>query len=315
LKAQAVVVSCEPLYKKQQVNDPCIPAAMKGAGARVARVVFLAAWATVRCDLPRVQGYLPIGSFDADDMGTHKVAFWRQQPDYLETLSHKNTKTGEHIFNSCMARDMTAQEVCNGRGSCAPWSKQNPATPVFFCRCDLGWAGPECSIKQKSQTAAWMLSCLLGFAGVDEYYLGNIIDCCFKVLGLCIGLMLVALGFNRVGYMFILGYWLFDIARIGSGAVRAHDAMVAADLPHWAFACFTIVYFAFIAFLMGVCKVYMKITERRRHACLSKFYCACDENGAPLMDGPKNYCGSYDPADKRTTEPWNYNGQYVPKQV
>lgn len=213
------------------------------------------------CDLPRVEGYFPIGSFDVT---MHKVAFWRMQEEIYMKYSYKNPATGQPAFNSCMDAAMNALNVCNGHGWCAPFDKNNIVSPAFFCRCDMGWAGPECNIKQKSQTVAWLLSLVLGPIGADQYYLDWNFGVMMKLTGLTIGLMLVALGFARCGILLVLTYWFTDIVHIGSAPVRARDAKVAGDLPRWAFAVFTLLYFAFLGFAMGVCAVYWKVKAKRR---------------------------------------------------
>jgi len=271
-------------------------------------------------DLPHMEGYFPIaGPSSPDSMGQHSVALWRQKPDYFTQLAHKSPKTGEMVVNSCHDKDVSVQDVCSSRGTCAPWDQQNIVSPIFFCKCDFGYAGPECRLTQKSQTTAWFLSCVGGWFGADEYYLEQRKFLLFKLIGLFFGGTLMACGANHVGQVLILSYWLYDIVRIGSGPVQSGSghtaAKVAADLPHWGFACFTVIFFGFFAFFLGVWRIYWKINEKRRKADNNKYYCACDEYGAPLIDAPKNFHGGYDPADKRTQEPWNSYGLYEPKKI
>jgi hypothetical protein len=230
--------------------------------------------------LPRIEGYIPSG-LDADNIAIHKVALWRQQQDFYQKFSYKNPKTGVVSFNSCMDNDISAQEVCSSHGVCAPFDQLSVVNPVFFCKCDMGWAGPECTIQQKSQAVAWLLSLLFGWSGVDEYYLGWIYLTIFKILGLFFSFMLSALGFTHLGVATMLSYWLYDIVRIGSAPTRSVEAKVAADLPHWAFVCLTMLFFAFIAFVMGICKVFWHVREKRLKSDLETYYCACDDAGYP----------------------------------
>lgn len=198
------------------------------------------------------------------DVETHTVANWRTKEEMYVKFSYKNPSTGQIRFNSCMDPQMNAQHVCNGHGFCAPFDRNNIVKPTFFCKCDLGWAGPECSVKQKSQTIAWLLSLVFGPFGADQAYLEWPFWTGMKILGLFCGAMLSALGFQRCGILLILVYWFCDIVHIGSAPVRAANAKVAADLPRWAFAVFTLLYFAFIGFGMGVCSVYWKVKFKRR---------------------------------------------------
>jgi len=171
-----------------------------------------------------------------------------------------------------MDADVSAQDVCSGRGVCSAFDRQDVTNPLFFCKCDMGWAGPECTIQQKSQTIAWLLSLSLGFCGADQYYLQLTVPFAAKLFGLFTGTMLSAVDMPHIGVTVVLSYWLYDIVNIGSGPVRARDAKVAADLPHWAFATFTIVYFAFIGFVLAICKVYWKIKDKRRRADFETYY-------------------------------------------
>jgi len=231
-------------------------------------------------DLPHIEGYVPI--MPGSDMAIHKVAKWRQKTDSYITHSFKDPATGKVRFNSCMDKHISAQNVCNSHGICAPFERTNIVSPTFFCRCDSGWAGSECTIKQKSQLVAWLLSMSLGFVGADQYYLETTLPLILKVLGFFIGSMVSALGWRHVGLTIVMSYWFYDIVRIGSSPVHARHAKVAADLPHWAFAVFTLLFFAFLGLSMGVCKVYWRIKEKRRRYDVSTNYCACDGFGAPL---------------------------------
>lgn len=232
-------------------------------------------------NLPHVDGYFPF-ALDPSTVAVHKVAMWRQKIDYFTKNSYKNAKNGKVSFNSCMDKDVSAQDVCSSRGICQPFDKTDVVSPTFFCKCYLGWAGPECTIKQKSQTTAWMYSLFLGFTGADEYYLGENFWCGLKIFGLVTGFLLYVLDFPHIGVILVLSYWLYDIVRIGSAPVATSDAKVAADLPHWAFTCWTLVFFSFVAFCMGISKVYWAVKYKRRSADMKNFYFACDGQGSPI---------------------------------
>lgn len=220
------------------------------------------------CDLPHIEGYFPIATMDVT---THKVAMWRQKEEVYMKFSYK-APDGKQKFNSCMDPGVSAQAVCNTHGFCSPFDRNNIVKPVFFCRCDMGWAGPECNVKQKSQMVAWLLSLVFGFLGVDQLYLGWTFWTAMKLFGFFCGIMLHLLNFTRCGQLLVLVYWFCDIVHIGSAPVRAVDAKVAADLPRWGFAVFTLLYFAFIGFFMGVCSVYWKVKLKRRMEDHARYY-------------------------------------------
>jgi TM2 domain-containing membrane protein YozV len=220
------------------------------------------------CDLPHIEGYVPLFSFDVP---FHKIPYWRQSEEVYEKFSYVN-KNGEQKFNSCMDKTMNALNVCNGRGFCEAFDRNDIVNPIFFCRCEPGWTGPECTTKQKSQTVAWLLSLFVGWIGIDQFYLQWKLWGAIKCLGLFVSFMLTAIGFGRVAILLVLSYWFSDIVKIGSAPVRAHDGKVAADLPRWAFAAFTLLYFAFIGFAMGVCSVYFKVKYKRRMDDHQRYY-------------------------------------------
>jgi TM2 domain-containing membrane protein YozV len=213
----------------------------------------------------------------------HKVPFWRKEKEVYIKYSYKNP-SGQQKFNSCMDPTMNALNVCNGNGFCKPFDRNDIVNPIFFCRCEPGWTGPECTTKQKSQTIAWLLSLLLGFIGADQFYLGWSFWTLMKALGFFVGFMLSTLGFSRVGILLVLSYWFSDIVHIGSAPVRSFEGKVAADLPRWAFAAFTLLYFAFIGFAMGVCSVYFTVKEKRALADQKRYYGSTGGIGAALHD-------------------------------
>jgi len=265
-------------------------------------------------DLALVEGYFPLMPGQKMELpgqptipgiptgATHKVALWRQFEDaysansYIVPNSKSATKpSGISAFNSCHDPRVTSQDVCGTHGVCAPWDRDEVTHPVFFCKCDLGYAGPECTIKAKSQTTAWLYSLLFGWCGMDEYYLEFNVAFALKLLGLFLGLMLYLLDWTHISMALILSYWFYDIVRIGSGPVHTRGLIkhkVAADLPHWAFAFSTMLFFAFLGICMGICKIYWKIKDKRRKADLEINYNACNEYGATnyaQLSKPKGY--------------------------
>jgi len=239
-------------------------------------------------DLAHVEGYFPF--MPGSNLAIHKVSVWRQFEDaysansYIVPNSKSATKPlGTSAFNSCRDKGVSSQNVCGTHGVCAPFDKTEVTHPVFFCKCDLGWAGNECTIQAKSQRTAWLLSLLFGWLGLDEYYLEFNVGFVLKVFGLTMGLSCYLLEYTHIGMLIVLSYWFFDIVRIGSGAVHTHGFpkhKVAADLPHWAFAFSTILFFAFIGLCIGICKTYWKIKAKRRTNDLEINYNACDQYGA-----------------------------------
>jgi hypothetical protein len=106
---------------------------------------------------------------------------------------------------------------------------------------------------------------LLGFLGVDRFYLGFWVQASCKLAWAFAGFLLgFVMGFPFVGTAMILTWWLWDVVRIGSSDVQAFSFRVNSDLPHWAFAIFTFVFFGMIGFILGTATVYYEIIERRR---------------------------------------------------
>lgn len=244
---------------------------MWGGRALLCLLAALAAATLQGCDLPLIEGYLPIMS---PSVPTHKIGAWRAAVDYYEASSYKSPITGQPSFNSCMDPAMNALTVCNGRGVCTPFNKMDVVNPIFFCKCNLGYGGMECEHKQKSQTVAWLLSLFFGWCGADEYYLELPHYSGMKVFLFIFGCALSSLGMGRLGLLIILIYWFFDIVRIGSSPVPGGrpEASLAPDLPKWVFVIFTLMFFAFIGFAMGVCSVYYKIKHKRRADDHLRFY-------------------------------------------
>jgi len=155
------------------------------------------------------------------DVPTHRVGNWRAEPDFLIKMSFippgGNAKGA--ILNSCSLTRLSQTLQCNGRGVCTNWHKHNLENQLSFCKCDIGWADPECGTKRKSQAMAYVLSLFFGMFGADQFYLG------FMVKGFAKLFTLGGLGI----------WWIFDIIRIGSAPVFSSHYRTAADLPHWVF--------------------------------------------------------------------------------
>lgn len=223
------------------------------------------------CDLPLIEGYLPIMS---PHIPTHEIGAWRSMPDYYAESSYTSPDTGQPSFNSCMDPAMNALTVCNGRGVCTPFNRMDVVNPMFFCKCNLGFGGMECQYKQKSQTTAWLISLFFGWIGADEYYLEFNFFVGLKVALFTVAMFMACIGMGRGGLLIILIYWFFDIVRIGSSPVPGGrpQASLAPDLPRWVFVIFTCTFFAFIGFAMGVCSVYFKIKYKRRKDDHLRYY-------------------------------------------
>jgi TM2 domain-containing membrane protein YozV len=152
-------------------------------------------------------------------IGIHEVGEWRQQPD-SSVVDAFQKADGSLLFDSCSDHMIDTQHVCSGRGTCEPWDPDDIAHPLLFCRCEDGWAGPECRTPRKSQLTTFAWSVVGGWFGADMFYLG------FTVVGV---VKLFTLG--GLGY-----WWLMDIIRIGCGPVYTNGQYrTANDLPFYAF--------------------------------------------------------------------------------
>jgi len=214
------------------------------------------------CDVPRVEGY-----FDIVDMriATHSVAIWRTKDNYWNKFAYTDPMTNVPSFNSCMDPRIDSMSVCNARGTCTPFIRTDVVNPVFFCQCDAEYGDPECGTRRKRQSVAWLLSMLVGFLGADQWYLGWWAAAILKLHASLLGMLIFhVFNFPYVGTTVVLIWWLVDVVRIGSTDVRSYEFRVNSDLPHWAFAVFTLIFFAIIGFILGVSSVYFQIVERRQ---------------------------------------------------
>lgn len=170
---------------------------------------------------------------------SHRIPNWKKSSDYLVDYEYepKDQPQTAATLNSCMTKVSEGGQVCSGRGQCKTWSHQplqmigaNETRPqgISFCKCEPGWADPECRTQRKSQLVTFFLSLFLGFFGADRFYLGFIVSGVFKLITL-----------GGLGT-----WWLFDVVRTGSGPVYARDFKVNPDLRHWAYLLIVILLFS-----------------------------------------------------------------------
>jgi len=189
---------------------------------------------------------------------SHRVPNWKKNKDYLVEYEYvpKDEPQTAASLNSCMTTASQGGQVCSGRGSCKSWSHQplkminaNETRPqgISFCKCDPGWADPECRTQRKSQFVSFFLSLFLGVFGADHFYLGHILSGVLK---------LVTLG--GIGL-----WWLFDVVRTGSGPVYASDFKVNPDLPHWAYMLIILLVFSAAGLLYSLDS--MSRYRKRKH--------------------------------------------------
>jgi len=180
---------------------------------------------------------------------THSLANWRAQPNYLVSYSF-NSPVGS-VLNSCaFSSGLKAEEQCSGRGVCTNAYPNNLANPIYFCKCDPGWADPECRTPRKSHLVAFFLSVTLGWLGADAFYLEMYI---------CGWLKLFTLGGFGI-------WWIIDIVRVGAAPVYAMKFRVSDDLPHYAFVVGAALSTLTIGFLLSLCVVSAHIKAKRAAA-------------------------------------------------
>lgn len=189
---------------------------------------------------------------------SHRVPNWKKSDDYLveyEYVPQGQSQTAATL-NSCITKASQGGQVCSGRGQCKSWSHQplkminaTETRPqgISFCKCEPGWADPECRTQRKSQLVTFFLSLFLGFFGADHFYLGFILSGVLK---------LVTLG--GIGL-----WWLFDVVRTGSSPVYARDFKVNPDLPHWAYLLIIILLFSAAGLLYSL-DSYSRYRKRKK---------------------------------------------------
>jgi len=211
-------------------------------------------------DVPRIDGYLGIVNVRVP---SHSQAFWRGKRDYWSKSAYRDPETKKMDFNSCMNPNINGLNSCSGHGACMPWDPEDLANPVFFCKCNDHYAGPECAFKRKSQAWAWTLSLFAGPTGADMFYLGWPYYGTWKMMySVCAAGLTFAN--TKIGLPFFFAWWLWDVVRIGSAPVYAHDYRVAPDLPRWAFACFSFLFMSILGYFASVVAIYYVVTDKRR---------------------------------------------------
>lgn len=180
----------------------------------------------------------------------HFLANWRGKDNYLMTYAFDSGGTTGKILNSCSIKTEEPSLQCSGRGTCVNAYPENMANELYFCKCDHGWADPECRTPRKSHAIAFALSCFFGWCGADHFYLG-------------------LNPFVAAGKMLTLGgfgvWWIVDMVRIGSARVYANNYRVSDDLPHWAFVAFGTMFAMSLGFMAGVAMVGSHIIEKRKN--------------------------------------------------
>mmetsp|Transcript_56001 Transcript_56001/g.114255 ORF Transcript_56001/g.114255 Transcript_56001/m.114255 type:complete len:261 (-) Transcript_56001:68-850(-) len=171
--------------------------------------------------------------------GVHNVGQWKQNPNYLESYAFKmpgSDSIKRSRLNSCETPGVLSSLQCSGRGHCVAWFDSGPES-LSFCKCEAGFAGPECQEVRKSQITAFSLSVFFGMFGADQFYLG------YWRLGIVKLLTLGGAG----------AWWLYDVVRIGSSAVAtANGFRVAAEVQHDAFVLVILSMAAFIGFAISI---------------------------------------------------------------
>lgn len=214
--------------------------------------------------------------------GTHSLPLWMMMQEYLikfEYVPPGQPATAASL-NSCAAAAGSGVLQCSGRGVCTPWSL-NPlesagnlttASLVSFCKCDAGWADPECRTARKSQLKAWILSVFLGFLGCDWLYLGHPLIAVLKLVACGLSAFWCfhfgaspfwLLTFGPLG----VGWWAFDIVRIGSAPVYSSNFLLDNDLPHWVFVLAVFGIFGIGGFLYSL-ESYMTFRKQKREDIL-----------------------------------------------
>ncbi|CAE8641228.1 unnamed protein product, partial [Polarella glacialis] len=161
---------------------------------------------------------------------------------------------------------------------------------AFFCKCDSGWADPECRTKRKSQITTYGLTIFAGFLGADLFYLGYFWTGLFKLV---ITLCAAGLWSCFSGSALILGapsiaWWMYDIIRVGAAPVYASDYRVNTDLPHWVFMLSVMLIFGTAGFLYSL-ESYVLFRKKKRAEVLKLHEGEEDRtlSSPQEMDGPR----------------------------
>eukprot|EP00747_Dinoflagellata_sp_TGD_P163931 gnl/TRDRNA2_/TRDRNA2_183166_c0_seq1.p1 gnl/TRDRNA2_/TRDRNA2_183166_c0~~gnl/TRDRNA2_/TRDRNA2_183166_c0_seq1.p1 ORF type:complete len:292 (-),score=49.54 gnl/TRDRNA2_/TRDRNA2_183166_c0_seq1:113-868(-) len=236
--------------------------------APVAAVMVFVSTSLQGCDIPHVEGYFAL-SFD---IKTHKKANWRNKPDYWHKFSYEAPGTKKEMFNSCSNPQVSAVDVCSGRGHCEQFNPDDRVNPVFFCVCQDKYGDPECSTVRKRQSTAWAIALWLGWTGAEQVYLEFMYHAYAKLMVLAFGILLACVGWGYLGTAVILPWWFIDVIRIGTAPVAAAQFRTNPDLPRWGFAVGTIIFYALVGFGFGVTSIFHHITKRRRLADEGSYY-------------------------------------------
>eukprot|EP00933_Yihiella_yeosuensis_P031509 TRINITY_DN2508_c1_g1_i1.p1 TRINITY_DN2508_c1_g1~~TRINITY_DN2508_c1_g1_i1.p1 ORF type:complete len:266 (+),score=29.02 TRINITY_DN2508_c1_g1_i1:112-909(+) len=229
----------------------------------VSAIVLLIAIATTLqgCETPHFEGFVPSPNLM---FSMHKVPFWRMKPDYWVVAGYKEAATGEVGFNSCMNPRLSVLDVCNRQGSCIAFDPTDIYNPILFCKCNPEYGGTECQFRRKKQSTTFFLALLGGWAGVDQFYLGNYIDMVLKILVTCAGAVLLLGHPNKViGLTVICSHWLFGIVASGASPAQGKEYRTTDDLPRWAFVVMALVHSSFIALIFGMFALRRKIQLKR----------------------------------------------------
>lgn len=151
-------------------------------------------------------------------------------------------------FDSCSIPSLDALTVCSGRGVCEAWDPESVDDPLAFCRCDDGWAGPECRDRRKSQATAFWLAVFLGPLGADQFYCGYGIAGLFKLLtGGGLG-----------------AWWLFDIVRLGLAPVQTdRHYKLRGDFPFELFVVVAVFGSLLVGFLLFLRTLLAHVKKKR----------------------------------------------------
>jgi len=217
---------------------------------------------------------------------THKVGNWRMEEDYLVKYQFvpPGASSKEAVLNSCSVPALSPLVQCNGHGTCVPWPKTTDTHPQNFCKCESGWADPECRTKRKSQAVAWLLAVFLGPVGADRFYLGLTISAIMKMVllgSLCVYWSTEVLitgsgpvstrclkswpGLIKIGFFFCLAAWYFvDVIRTGSAPVETNGFRTAPDLPRPIFVAVTVFVSLGVGFALASQSIMSQVGERRK---------------------------------------------------
>mmetsp|Transcript_103935 Transcript_103935/g.298689 ORF Transcript_103935/g.298689 Transcript_103935/m.298689 type:complete len:273 (-) Transcript_103935:22-840(-) len=254
--------SCARPCGAERATPPTVSALLRPRAAAAAVVVALLAAATTLqgCDIPHVTGFIVMGNFESS---SHHVGEWRSEQSYWEKNGYRDPETGESAFNSCMNKELSIVQVCGGHGHCAPFDIDEVEHPIFFCLCDVAWAGVECTAKRKKQSVAWFLSLTLGPLAFDEMYLGWTIEAMLKLSVTIVG-SVVGASKPGIGMAVVVSMWMFDVVRIGMGPVLTTSHRVEEDLPRITFAVLTVLFFCMLGIIAGLASMYYTVIARRR---------------------------------------------------